>query len=119
MKNTLSARFDDRDSAALALMRLRRNGVEFSVSRLYVDGPGRDRGAYGMAAYSPYSQNITNPLGSSNSAFSNLGSHALLWQDSLPQHGDAVLQLSLDPSQIQRAREIIRSAHGRNIRVSG
>jgi len=113
----LTATFSDRDSADLALMRLRRRGVDFQVLRL--DTPSRRRstdfpGEMVNIVY-PYGLGSGTPVGSSNlMGQPTIGARALLSRQTPPE-GEATLCLAVRANQLSQAREILRSAGGRGL----
>ncbi len=108
----LTAVFDDRDGADLALMRLRRNGIEYSVASLRAperraasDMPliGMSPG-YGLAA--------SDGVSAGEMYAAVLGSRAVS-RRSMAAQGQARLTLDVRSDQVLRAREIIATAKGR------
>lgn len=116
MNSLITVRFDDRDMTDLALMRLRRGGVKFSVIGLFVSGDER-RPLGTMEAYSPqYSFSMVNPLGNSDpAAILPMASRAIFGKLESRSVRDTVLKIRLDSDNVGRARDILRSAHGRGI----
>ncbi len=112
MTNQLTAVFDDRDGADLALMRLRRNGIEYSITELRA--PDRKRRSdmplvnmdpsYGLTAADSV------PPGEMYAAV--LGSRAVMERTDAAA-GQARLTLNVRADQVLRAREIIATAKGR------
>ena len=115
MTAQLTARFDSRDAADLALMRLRRSGVPFTVGGLTVGGAGAGAA---IEAFSPYPVTMTNQLGAMDPAIPHLGARALMARTGGTEGGSALLQLRLPAEALPRAREIIRTALGRDIRTA-
>lgn len=114
MKSLVTARFEDRDSADLALMRLRRSGVSYEYGGLLTSGGERKVTAQ---VFSPYSPTMTNSLGSSDFFFPQIGSRAIFSrEDSLPK-GDVILKISVSGEDISRARDVLRSCGGYGIEV--
>ena len=113
MTNQLTASFDDREGADLALMRLRRNGIEFSVAELRAperrrqsDMPLLNMGA--VAGLQPVSD-VVMPGQVYNAV---LNSRAALERGAAAA-GQARLTLNVRADQVLRAREIIATAKGR------
>ncbi len=114
MKSLVTARFDDRDSADLALMRLRRSGVRFDFTGLIVKDSAHRMNA---EVFSPYSANMTNQLGATDPFFPPVGYRALFSRNvDLPKR-DVILKLRVSGKDIPRARDILRSVGGRQIDV--
>lgn len=109
----LSAVFDDRDGADLALLRLRRNGIDYSVAELKAPEK-KVQGSLGMmdmsAAYGPAAGSSAVSPGEMYSAV--LGSRAVM-QRSAATRGQAKLTLNVNSDQVLRARAIICSVKGR------
>ena len=112
MTTQLTAVFDDRDGADLALMRLRRNGIDYSVAELKAPEKAAagslgvsDMGAgYGLSAGAAVS------AGQMYSAV--LGSRAVMQRTAVTR-GQARLTLNVNSDQVLRARAIICSVKGR------
>ncbi|MBR2717525.1 MAG: hypothetical protein IKD79_07315 [Oscillospiraceae bacterium] len=112
MTTQLTAVFDDRDGADLALMRLRRNGIEYSIAELRApdrrtasDMPLLDMSArYGLAP----AEGVT--AGEMYSAV--LNSRAVM-QRRAASAGQARLVLNVRSDQVLRAREILSTVKGR------
>ena len=113
MTTQLTAVFDDRDGADIALMRLRRNGVDYSVAELRApdrkvrsDMPLLDLSpSYGLSAAS-------DGVSPGQMYAAVLGSRAVT-QRSAASAGQARLTLNVRTDQVLRAREIIDSVKGR------
>lgn len=120
MNSLITVRFDDRDMTDLALMRLRRGGVKFHVVGLFVSGEER-RPIGTVEAYSPqYSFSMVNPLGNTDTAaILPMASRAIFGKLESHTVRDTVLKIRLDSDDVNRARDILRSAHGRGIVVTG
>ena len=116
MKIQLTARFDSRDWEDLALMRLRRNGIEFSMAKVTVP---RERQAaelpygWGLEQY-PFSLGAVNLDGL---FFPLYSAQAVLSKGMPGNSGEAVLQIKVSVDQLQRAREILINAHARDISI--
>ena len=112
MTTQLTAVFDDRDGADLALMRLRRNGIEYSVQELRApdrkvpsDMPLLDMSpSYGLTA--------SNGISPGEMYAAVLGSRAVMERNAVTA-GNARLTLNVRTDQVLRAREIISTARGR------
>lgn len=113
MSYLMSARFDDRDSADLALMRLRRGGVRFERVGLLSRGGERRVNA---GVFSPYSINMLNQPGASDPFFPPVGSRAVFPGGTLPA-GEVILKLRVSREDLSRARDAVRSAGGRHVDV--
>ena len=114
MKSIVTARFDDRDSADLALMRLRRSGVRFDFTGLLINGGERGANA---GVFSPYSINMVNQPGASDSFFPPVGSRAIFSNETSVPKREVLLKLLVSGEDIPQARDIIRSVGGRHIEV--
>ena len=112
MTTQLTAVFDDRDGADLALMRLRRNGIEFSVADLRA--PDRklrsDMPLLGMSPSFQLTQTDSVLPGEMYAAV--LGSRAAM-ERSAAAAGQARLTVNVRTDQVLRAREIIATVKGR------
>ncbi len=112
MTTQLTVVFDDRDGADLALMRLKRNGIEYSIAELRApnrkavsDMPLVDMNAsYGISP----ADGIT--AGEMYSAV--LNSRAVM-QRNEARAGQARLVLNVRSDQVLRAREILSTVKGR------
>ena len=113
MTTQITAVFDDRDGADLALMRLRRNGVEFSVQDLRApDRKARgDMPLLGMGPGFGTASPVESVLPGQMYA-AVLGSRAAM-ERSAAAAGQARLTVNVRTDQVLRAREIIASAKGR------
>lgn len=112
MTTQLTAVFDDRDGADLALMRLRRNGIEYSVAELRAP----DRSAKSdmpLINMSPgYGLSMTDGVSAGEMYAAVLGSRAVT-RRSAAAAGQARLTLNVRTDQVLRAREIISTVKGR------
>ena len=108
----ITAVFDDRDGADLALMRLRRNGIEYSVADLRA--PERkaqsDMPLLNMSA--GYGLMATDGIAPGEMYNAVLGSRAVT-QRTAARAGQARLTLDVRTDQVLRAREIIATVKGR------
>ena len=112
MTTQLTAVFDDRDGADLALMRLRRNGIEFSVAEL--KAPNRRVSSdMPLVDMSPqYGLAMTEGIAPGQMYSAVLGSRAVM-RRAAAAAGQARLTLDVRTDQVLRAREIIATAQGR------
>ena len=113
MTTQITAVFDERDGADLALMRLRRNGIDYSIAELRAPErrPPSDMPLMNMSA--SYGLPLASdgvPPGEMYRAV--LGSRAVT-QRSAAAAGQARLTLNVRTDQVLRAREIISTAKGR------
>jgi len=108
----LTAVFDDRDGADLALLRLRRNGIDYSVAEL--KAPEKEpKGALGLSALSPsYGLSAGSAVTPGEMYSAVLGSRAVM-QRSAVNRGQAKMTLNVNSDQVLRARAIICSVKGR------
>lgn len=111
MTTQLSAVFDDREGADLALMRLRRNGIEYSVADIRAPAKQRpsDMPLLGTSLADGVSTGGVLP-GQMYAAV--LGSRAVAERTSAAE-GQAKLTLNVRSDQVLRAREIIATVKGR------
>jgi len=112
MTTQLTAVFDDRDGADLALMRLRRNGIEYSVQEL--KAPDRKvRSDMPLLDMSP-SYGLTASTGiSAGEMYSAVLSSRAVMERNAATAGNARLTLNVRTDQVLRAREIISTVKGR------
>lgn len=112
MTTQLTAVFDDRDGADLALMRLRRNGIEYSIAELRA--PERRAGSdMPLLDMSPsYGLSMTDGISAGEMYSAVLNSRAVM-QRSAAAAGQARLTLNIRTDQVLRAREIIATVKGR------
>ena len=112
MTTQITAVFDDRDGADLALMRLRRNGIEYSIAEMRAP----DRKA--KSDMPLVNMNPSYGLTASDSILPGevyaavLGSRAVMERTSAAA-GRARLTLNVRTVQVLRAREIISTVKGR------
>ena len=111
MTNQLTAVFDDREGADLALMRLRRNGIEFSVGELRAPDRRRqsDMPLINMTNFASLNANAVLPGQMYNAV---LNSRAAMERGAAAA-GQARLTLNVRADQVLRAREIIATVKGR------
>ena len=112
MTTQLTAVFDDRDGADLALMRLRRNGIEYSIAEMRA--PDRKtKSDMPLLNMSPsYGLTATDGILPGEMYAAVLGSRAVM-ERSAASAGQARLTLNVRADQVLRAREIIATVKGR------
>ena len=112
MTTQLTAVFDDRDGADLALMRLRRNGIEYSIAEMRA--PDRKtKSDMPLLNMSPsYGLTATDGILPGEMYAAVLGSRAVM-ERSAASAGQARLTLNIRTDQVLRAREIISTVKGR------
>ena len=111
MTTQLTAVFDDRDGADLALMRLRRNGIEYSVTDLRA--PARGRQSEMPLLGTGFADGVaTGGVMPGQMYAAVLGSRAVVERTSAAA-GQARLTLNVRSDQVLRAREIIATVKGR------
>lgn len=112
MTTQLTAVFDDRDGADLALMRLRRNGIEYSVQELR--SPERKvSGDMPLLDMSPgYGFGMSRGIAPGEMYAAVLNSRAVM-ERSNAGAGQARLTLNVRAEQLLRAKEIVASVKGR------
>ena len=112
MTTQLTAVFDDRDGADLALMRLRRNGIEYSVADLRAP----DRKAVSdmplLDMSSSYGLTAADGISAGEMYSAVLHSRAAT-QRRAASAGQARLTLNVRTDQALRAREILATVPGR------
>ena len=113
MTTQLTAVFDDRDGADLALMRLRRNGIDYSVAELRAPERKAQSDMPLMNMSSSYGLSLAADGVSPGEMYTAvLGSRAVT-QRSAASAGQARLTLNIRTDQVLRAREILASVKGR------
>ena len=112
MTTQITAVFDDRDGADLALMRLRRNGIEYSIAEMRA--PDRKaRNDMPLLNMSPsYGLTATDGVLPGEVYAAVLHSRAVMERTSAAA-GQARLTLNVRADQVLRAREIIATVKGR------
>lgn len=112
MTTQLSAVFDDREGADLALLRLRRNNIDYSVAEL--KAPERAAGAPLTAAdIAPvYGLSAPTAVSASRMYSAVLGSRAVS-QRTAASRGQAKLTIHVNSEQALHARAILCSVKGR------
>lgn len=112
MTTQLTAVFDDRDGADLALMRLRRNGIEYAVASLRAP-ERRAESDMPLIGMSPgYGLALSDGVSAGEMYAAVLGSRAASRRGRAAA-GQARLTLDVRSDQVLRAREIIATAKGR------
>ena len=112
MTTQLTAVFDDRDGADLALMRLRRNGIEYSIAEMRAPDR-RTKSDMPLLNMSPsYGLTATDGILPGEMYAAVLGSRAVM-ERSAASAGQARLTLNIRTDQVLRAREIISTVKGR------
>jgi hypothetical protein len=101
----LTARFENKELANLAILRLRRNEIDFSVGRLSVSGP--QEGRSGVSEME--NRAVSGYGGWSSVGMQPFGMQSLL-TGAAAQKGEAVLKLSIRGGQYEKAKEILKSA---------
>lgn len=112
MTTQLSAVFDDRDGADLALLRLRRNNIDYSIAEL--KAPERGRGPSFTAAdiVPVYGLSAPTAVSASKMYSAVLGSRAVS-QRTAANRGQARLTINVNSDQALHARAILCSVKGR------
>lgn len=112
MTTQITAIFDDRDGADLALMRLRRNGVEYSIAEL--KAPDRKvKSDMPLLNMSPsYGLGMSDGISSGEMYAAVLNSRAVMERHSVSA-GQARLTLNVRADQVLRAREVIATVKGK------
>ncbi len=112
MTTQLTAIFDDRDGADLALMRLRRNGIEYSIAEMRAPDR-RAKSDMPLVDMTPaYGPMVTDGVLPGQVYAAVLGSRAAMERTSAAA-GQARLTLNVRTDQVLRAREIIATVKGR------
>ncbi len=112
MTTQLTAVFDDRDGVDLALMRLKRNGIEYSIAELRA--PDR-RAASDMPLVdmsSSYGLSPSDGVTAGEMYSAVLNSRAVMQRNALAA-GQARLVLNVRSDQVLRAREILSTVRAR------
>ncbi len=112
MTTQLTAVFEDRDGADLALMRLRRNGIEYSVADLRAPDKKRKSDMPLVDMAPSYGLDATDAVTSGEMYAAVLNSRAVMERNA-PNVGQARLTLDVRSDQVLRAREIISTVKGR------
>ena len=112
MTTQITAVFDDRDGADLALMRLRRNGIEYSIAEMRAPDR-RTKSDMPLLNMSPsYGLTATDGILPGEMYAAVLNSRAVM-ERSAASAGQARLTLNVRADQVLRAREIISTVKGR------
>ena len=116
MNAQLSSNFESRDLADLAVTRLRRAGIAFSVSRVTKETrPAHGSSAMDIAA----DAQLQNLMGIDVGA--GIFTPVLPFHGYTPGRGSAEntkLSIKVRSDQLDRARDILRSSNGTDIRIS-
>ena len=116
MNAQLSSSFESQDLADLAVMRLRRTGIAFSVSRVVKETPPTHGSSEMDIAANAMLQNLMS-----------VDAGAGIFTPVIPFHGytptvgsteSTVLSIKVRSEQLDRARDILRSSNGTHIRIS-
>lgn len=112
MTTQLTAVFDDRDGADLALLRLRRNNIDFSVAELRA--PERGAGASFTATDIAPVYGLSAPTAvSASSMYSAVVGSRAVSQRTAAKQGQARLTVNVSSEQALHARAILCSVKGR------
>lgn len=116
MTSQLIASFDNTDAAELAVSKLRRSGLSFTVLQVSPAARQADNDFPGSTVnvVYPYDLSSVNPLGSVGGVSPLIGARAMLNSTSAPE-GEVQLRVKVEKEDLTRAREILRSAHGLGI----
>ena len=112
MTTQITAVFDDRDGADLALMRLRRNGVEYSVTEMRAPDRRRQSDMPLLDMGASYGPAVSDGVLPGEMYAAVLGSRAVMERTSAAA-GRARLTLNVRSDQVLRAKEIIATVKGR------
>ena len=113
MTTQLTAVFDSRDGADLALMRLRRNGVDYSVAELRAPDKGARSDMPLTEMSSSYGLDLASDGIAPGAMYSAVLHSRAVTQRSAAAAGQARLTLNVRTDQVLRAREIISTVKGR------
>lgn len=108
----MTAIFDDRDGADLALMRLRRNGIEYSVAELRAPDRKAKSDMPLLDMTSSYGLGMSDGIAPGEMYAAVLNSRAVMERNASTA-GQARLTLNVPADQVLRAREIIATVKGR------
>jgi hypothetical protein len=108
----ITAVFHDRDGADLALMRLRRNGISYSIGQLTVPERQAQSAMPLLSMSSTYGLTADNGVSAGEMYAAVLHSRAVMERNAAAS-GQAKLTLNVQTDQVLRAREIIGTANGR------
>ena len=112
MTTQLTAVFDERDGADLALMRLRRNGIEYSIAELRAPDRKTSSDMPALNLSPSYGLSAADGISAGEMYSAVLGSRAVM-ERSAVSAGQARLTLNVRTDQVLRAREIISTVKGR------
>ena len=112
MTTQLTAVFDDREGADLALMRLRRNGIDYSIAELKAPETPAGESRAAMGSGMSYGLSAASAVSPGEMYAAVLGSRAVMQRSSLSR-GRSKLTLNVNSEQVLRARAIICSVKGR------
>ena len=112
MTTQLTAVFEDRDGADLALMRLRRNGIEYSITEMRVPDRRRPSDMPLLGLGQTGGRTPQNGVLPGQMYAAVLGSRAVM-ERTAAAAGQARLTLNVRSDQVLRAREIIATVKGR------
>ncbi len=112
MTTQITAVFDDRDGADLALMRLRRNGIDYSIAELRAPDRKAPNEMPILNMSASYGLSMTDGIAPGEMYSAVLNSRAVT-QRSAAAAGQARLTLNVRTDQVLRAREIISTVKGR------
>ena len=113
MTTQLTAVFDSRDGADLALMRLRRNGIDYSVAELRAPERKARSEMPLMNMSSSYGLGLASDEPAPGEVYSAVLNSRAVSQRTAAAAGQARLTLDVRTDQVLRAREIISTAKGR------
>jgi hypothetical protein len=108
----ITAVFHDRDGADLALMRLRRNGIAYSIGELTVPERQAKSAMPLLSLNSTYGLTADHGISAGEMYSAVLHSRAVMERNAASS-GSARLTLNVRADQVLRAREIIGTANGR------
>ena len=112
MTTQLTAVFDDREGADLALMRLRRNGIEYSITEMRAPDRKAKSEMPLLNMNASYGLTATDAVTPGEMYAAVLNSRAVM-ERSAASAGQARLTLNVRADQVLRAREIIATVKGR------
>ena len=113
MTTQLTAVFDSRDGADLALMRLRRNGIDYSVAELRAPERKAQNEMPLLNMSSGYGLGMTSDGAAPGEVYSAVLNSRAVSRRTAAAAGQARLTLDVRTDQVLRAREIISTVKGR------
>ena len=113
MTTQLTAVFDSRDGADLALMRLRRNGIDFSVAELRAPDRRARSDMPLMEMSSGHGLDLAGENVTAGHVYAAVLNSRAVTQRSAAAAGQARLTLNVRTDQVLRAREILVAVKGR------